>query len=117
MAYEGGFTFPLAEGTTSRDPRSKDCMYHPNNWIIEQDFYLWAQRQGFSRFHLYDYNSFYHADGYYDVYHGVLQDHGRGDGSDGKAVNRLTPFISGGTDRDKVSVRGQAFLDWLKQVR
>ena len=50
------------------------------------------------------------------------QDHGRGDGSDGKANNRLTLACPGKTnsksptvnqDMVNVSVRGQAFIDWM----
>ena len=59
------------------------------------------------------------------MYHGLWQDHGRGDGSDGKADNRLyranptSPNYKGANvcqDDRCVSVRGQAFIDWNAQI-
>jgi hypothetical protein len=56
------------------------------------------------------------------VYHGPAQLYGRGDGSDGKADNRLCLATPGqanskaanvNQDQHNVSVRGQAFLDWM----
>ena len=68
------------------------------------------------------------ADGnsYYGAYHTPWQQHGRGDGSDGKADNRLTLACPGKarsksatTNQDvvNVSVRGQAFIDWMKPAQ
>ena len=56
------------------------------------------------------------------MYHGILQDHGRGDGTDGKLNNllcRANPTAAHykganvNQDMNTVSVRGQAFIDWL----
>jgi hypothetical protein len=59
------------------------------------------------------------------MYHSVLQDHGRGDGSDGKLNNLLCRALPTAAhykgsnvnqDMKTVSVRGQAFVDWLAPV-
>ncbi len=63
------------------------------------------------------------ADDYYGAYHLQQQLHGRGDGSDGLSDNRLTLACPGkphskpatvNQDVACVSVRGQAFIDWMK---
>jgi hypothetical protein len=114
MAYEGGQASALMSAATNFGNRAKDIMYHPNNRIIEEDTYAWIQSKGYVKFHLYDYNSPYHTDGNYDLYHGVLQLPGRGDGSDG-LHNNLTTRAQDGHNPDfaNVSTRGWAFLDWL----
>ena len=54
------------------------------------------------------------------------QPHGKGDGSDGKANNRLClatpgyPYSKASTtnqDQQNVSVRGQAFLEWMQPAQ
>jgi hypothetical protein len=59
------------------------------------------------------------------VYHGLLQDHGRGDGSGGMADNRLWRAHPKAANykgssvnqyQNCVSVRGEAFRDWLGKI-
>jgi hypothetical protein len=118
--YEGGIESAVPHGARDELKRTRDIVYHPNWRIIEQDFYAWAQNSGFVRFNIYAYAMVYFNNANWAIYHGIGQPHGAGDGSDGKADNRLcravTKPASVNQDQSCVSVRGQAFLDWNKAV-
>ncbi len=126
LGYEGGIEFVLPNNTsiTRREPRNHDCVTNPNWYNAEQDFYAWLQMQGFDHLHVYALAMFWGPQAW-GMYHGILQDHGRGDGSDGKLNNllcRANPTAthykgaSVNQDMNTVSVRGQAFIDWLADV-
>jgi hypothetical protein len=126
MGYEGGaeIVSPKSDATVHWIERNHDMLYNPNWYVAEQDFYYWLQTQGFTALHVYSLSQYWNPEGW-GMYHGLLQDHGRGDGSDGKADNRLfranpaSPNYKGANvcqDDRCVSVRGQAFIDWNAQV-
>jgi len=107
--------------------RSHDLIYNPNWYIAEQDLFGLLQLCGFAQFNMYAI-SLNNSDpgSWYGAYHSPWQRPGYGDGSDGKADNRLTLATPGKThsksattcqDDQCVSVRGQAFLDWMKATQ
>jgi len=138
ITYEGGFTsmLPLppngtndvsvyANGVT----RNLDLSYNPTLYLAMQDMLSACQRWGLNGFNFFTHcqwpgkvsygNGFYHEMWGLTPYHG--QPAGRGDGSDGKADNRLclaTPGKANTKGRfqnyhgTNVSVRLQALLDW-----
>jgi hypothetical protein len=100
---------------------NRDAVYHPNWYIIEQDFYAMMQNYGLKHFNVYAYSMVYSGNSAWGIYHTLDQTYGRGDGSDGKADNRLcraTPGLPNSKsplvnqDKMNVSVRGRAFIDW-----
>lgn len=107
--------------------RSHDIIYNPNWYFAEHDFYGFFQSQGFTRLNSYALSmGAADANSYFGAYHIQTQLAGRGDGSDGKADNRLVlarpglpaskgPMVN--QDAATVSVRGRAFLDWMKGVK
>ena len=125
MAYEGGFEMIVPSPQPLTKPyhveRNHDIAYNPNWRIAEQDFYAWEQANGFTGANVYSLSQYWNPQGW-GLYHGLLQDHGLGDGSDGKADNRLWrahpkaasykgPRVN--QDQNCVSVRGEAFRNWL----
>ncbi len=127
IGYEGGIEWvtPFVDGIiANRDERNHDCVTNPDFYIAEQDFYAWLQMQGFDHLHVYALAMPW-APAAWGMYHGILQDHGRGDGTDSKLNNLLcranpsSPNYKGSNvnqDLNTVSVRGQAFIDWLAAV-
>jgi hypothetical protein len=124
FSYEGGLELPFSATMVNAQQRTRDFYYHPSMYVAEQDFYAIAQQAGFEMFNVFcsaaDWNG--STTGYaWGLYHGVQQPHGRGDGSDGQADNRLCLATPGypnskaatvNQDSRNVSVRGQAWLDW-----
>ena len=124
-AYEGGWGGPPA-GINNSTTLSHDIVYDPNWLIIEQDMFALWQNAGFVNVNIYSYDIYYYGSANWGVYHGPGQLPGRGDGSDGKANNRLclaTPGFeyskAATTNQDQfcVSVRGQAFLEWMQPAQ
>ncbi len=120
--YECGFQTPPA-GITNQISLSHDLTYDPNWLIIEQDFYALLQKSGFVNANVYSYSIYYVTPNNWGLYHWVNQPYGKGDGSDGKANNRLCLATPGyeyskaattNQDAVNVSVRGQAFLEWMQ---
>jgi len=122
--YEGGWAAPpdMNNGATI----SRDVCYDPNFLIIEQDFYALLQRSGFANVNLYSYDIYYDGTANWGLYHSPYQPYGKGDGSDGKANNRLCLATPGfeyskaattNQDQNTVSVRGQAFLEWMQPAQ
>jgi hypothetical protein len=103
--------------------RSHDLMYNPSVYFLEQEHYGLLQEQGFVGHNTYSITMGSAETGtYYGAYHIQTQQPGYGNGLDLKFDNRLclaTPGKSnskGATvdqDAHTVSVRGQAFLDWM----
>jgi hypothetical protein len=121
--YESGVDFPLPSTVTNYLQRERDMVYHPNWYFAEQDVFALWQKIGYQRINILSISIEYAANAMWGIYHSVQQDHGRGDGSDGKADNRLcqatpeqphTKSATTNQDQQCVSVRGQALLDWLK---
>lgn len=106
--------------------RARDFQYDPNNYVVETDFYALAQANGFQRFNTFCYAYTYYQGQYlWGLYHGAFQEHGLGDGTDGKLNNRLCLAVPGqpntksattNQELNTVSVRGQAWLDWNAAV-
>jgi hypothetical protein len=127
ICYEGGNerVAPAAQsGAPYNDVRSRDCIYNPLFYFAEQTHYAILQAAGVSEYHIYGAGLPWAPQGW-GLYHAYNQDFGRGDGSDGKANNRLflaDPKAAGykgatvNQDSKCVSVRGQAWLDWNAAV-
>jgi hypothetical protein len=124
--YEGGFSAGTANNANNATTLSHDMPYDPNWLIIEQDFYALLQRSGFVDFCITDYSLYYFYNSNWGNYHWPSQPSGRGDGSDGKANNRLclatpgfeyTKATTTNQDQQNVSVRGQAFLEWMQPAQ
>ncbi len=122
--YEGGWGGP--PNINNAWTISHDIVYDPNWLIIEQDMFALYQISGFARLNTYSYGIYYDGTNNWGVYHGPTQLPGKGDGSDGKANNRLclaTPGFeyskAATTNQDQfcVSVRGQAFLEWMQPAQ
>jgi hypothetical protein len=122
-AYEGGVNDILPASLANYKERGRDMVYHPNWYFAEQDFYALFQHAGYQRVNIYAQSMEYPVGCFWGMYHGIQQDYGRGDGSDGKTDNRLCQATPGqphtksattNLDLTNVSVRGQAFLDWNK---
>lgn len=122
-AYECGIE--TATSGNNQLQVTRDAVNHPNWWIIEQDFYAWMQTMGYIRANVYACSIGYNGNTNWGVYHGPSQPYGRGDGSDGKANNLLCLAVPGqpntklpsvNQDLMNVSVRGDAFLNWMRQV-
>jgi hypothetical protein len=123
--YEGGFGAPPT-GIKNGDTISRDLCYDPNWLIIEQDFYALLQSSRFANVNLYSYDIYYDGTANWGLYHSPYQPYGKGDGSDGKANNRLCLATPGfeyskaattNQDQNTVSVRGQAFLEWMQPAQ
>jgi len=101
-----------------------DIQYDPVWGIYEKDFYGLLQDYGFEGLAIYSRSLYYFYQTAWGAYHYVGQPYGKGDGSDGKANNRLW-FVSpefavnyAGTastnqDLNCVSVRGQSHVEWM----
>ena len=126
IGYEGGFE----TGTPGNNQTTlgRDMTYHPNWRIIEQDFYALLQLSGYMDIAINDWCGPLSPPSDYAYYHSPHQLFGKGDGSDGKADNRLwfctpgfiinyAPTITNTQDLNTVSVRGQAFLDWMQPTK
>jgi hypothetical protein len=105
--------------------RNYDLIYNPNWYVAEQDWFALLQKYGFANLNQYAYSMAAVGNSQWGAYHWQGQPHGRGDGSDGLADNRLTLGTPGkphtkasnvNQDQMNVSVRGQAFLDWMKSM-
>lgn len=106
------------------DTKTRDMVYHPNWYFNEFDMHKLVQDSGFYRMCYFCYSGGYFRGRYmWPMYTHINQDYGRGDGSDGKADNRLVvaepglpnskePMVN--KDARCVSVRGKALLDWNK---
>ncbi len=123
--YEGGWGQPPA-GITHQTQLSHDLPFDPNWLIIEQDMFALWQRAGFVNLNLYSYTIYYDSSSNWGLYHCPGQPYGKGDGSDGKANNRLCLATPGfeyskaattNQDKNTVSVRGQAFLEWMQPAQ
>ncbi|MGO9815803.1 MAG: beta strand repeat-containing protein [Isosphaeraceae bacterium] len=123
--YEAGFGAP-PNGINNGATISHDIVYDPDWLIIEQDFYALLQASKFVNANLYSYDIYYDGTANWGLYHSPYQPYGIGDGSDGKANNRLCLATPGFThtkaattnqDQQNVSVRGQAFLDWMQPAQ
>jgi hypothetical protein len=100
---------------------ARDLVYHPNYRLVEKEYYAIFQRGGYDVACLQSLDKFYF--GYiqhWGMYHGEQQPPGLGDGTDGKA-NNLACLAAPGSgqksatvnqDKNNVSVRGQALLEW-----
>ena len=122
--YEGGWGGP--PNINNAWTISHDIVYDPNWLIIEQDMFALYQISGFARLNTYSYDIYYDGTNNWGVYHGPTQLPGKGDGSDGKANNRLCLATPGfeyskaatiNQDQFCVSVRGQAFLEWMQPAQ
>jgi hypothetical protein len=100
---------------------ARDLIYHPNYRLVEKEYYSIFQRGGYDVVCLQSLDKFYFAyQMQWGIYHGEQQPPGRGDGSDGKANNLLCLAAPGpnqksatlNQDKNNVSVRGQALLEW-----
>ena len=124
--YEGGFQNGAPHSANDLTTLARDLPYDPNWLIIEQDFYALLQTSGFVNLNMYSYDIYYVGNDNWGVYHSPCQPYGKGDGSDGKANNRLCLATPGFThtkaattnqDQQNVSVRGQAFLEWMQPAQ
>jgi len=126
IAYEGSYS----TGTPGNNMAtlSRDIPLHPNWRIIEQDLYALFQQTGYSDICIEDYDSYPGSPNNWPYYHSPQQPFGKGDGSDGKADNRLwfctpgfiinyAPTITNTQDLNTVSVRGQALLEWMQPAK
>ena len=105
-----------------------DLPLHPN-WLIAQlDFYALCQTLGFADFCNFEYSGYNYYNAVWSYYSWLQQPFGKGDGSDGKTDNRLwfatpgfiinyAPTVTNTQDLHVVSVRGQAFLDWMQPTK
>ncbi len=124
--YEGGFQTGVPSSANNLTTLSHDLPYDPNWRIIEKDFFALLQTSWFHNLNIYSYGIYYFGVNNWGVYHCPSQPYGKGDGSDGKANNRLCLATPGFTytkaattnqDQQNVSVRGQAFLEWMQPAQ
>ena len=103
-----------------------DISYDPVWRIYEKDFYTLLQSYGFTDINVQSYVMYYFYETAWGIYVWAAQQQGKGDGSDGKANNRLclaTPGYANSKasttnqDQQNVSVRGQAFLEWMRPAQ
>jgi hypothetical protein len=123
MGYEGGIEMAAPTGSPNQVTRGMDLVYNPNWYWMEDTFYRWAQRQGYVNLHVYSLSQ-YHSPNLWGMYHWPRQKPGYGDGRNGGTDNRLR-LARPGQPHTKApnenidyndSVRGQAFIDWIKAV-
>jgi hypothetical protein len=121
MGYEGGIEYAAPTSSANWVTRGMDLVYNPNWYWMEDTFYRWAQRQGYANLHVYSLSQ-YHSPHLWGMYHWPRQRPGYGDGRLGGNDNRLRlarpgqpntkpPWVN--VDLND-SVRGQAFIDWLR---
>jgi hypothetical protein len=120
VGYEGDLelAIPNQSSGNAANNKARDFYYSPAYYIAQQDFYALIQSNGFARFNLFHQcGDFYQGKYLWPDYTWPFQPHGRGDGSDNKADNRQclaqTKSATVNQDLQNVSVRGQAFLDWM----
>jgi hypothetical protein len=126
ISYEGGVELIYPSSVANYKERDRDCVYHPNWYIIETDWYYLLQSIGFKLFNVFALSHDWYQGRYlWGLYHWSGQPYGRGDGSDGLPDNRLCQATPGqpsskaattNQDLQNVSVRGQAWLDWNRTV-
>jgi hypothetical protein len=123
MGYEGGIEMAAPTGSANQVTRGMDLVYNPNWYWMEDTWYRWLQRQGFVNLHVYSLSQ-YHSPRLWGLYHWPRQKPGYGDGRFGGTDNRLR-LASPGQPNSKPSnvnidynnsVRGQAFIDWIRSV-
>lgn len=127
ISYEGDLERPIASFTPWSRQRTRDMMYHPNQIIINQDWFGLLQSVGYYRFNIFTLANYYYQGVYcWPYYAGVLQKPGIGDGSDGLFDNTKTIATPGlfyskdsgvNQDANVVSTRGKSFLLWNAQIR
>jgi hypothetical protein len=97
-------------------------IYHPNWAIYTNDYHALLQSYGFVNANHYAYVMPWPSNAAWGVYHNAYQLPGKGDGTDGKADNRLylaTPgqahSLPSTTEQDHVTVstRGYAINQWM----
>jgi hypothetical protein len=121
--YEGGIEHAVPTSIPGYHLRGLDLVYNPHWYWFEDTFYRWLQRQGFSEFHVYSLSQ-YHSPHLWGMYHWPRQKPGYGDGRHGGTDNRLRLARPGQPNSkpanvnvdENDSVRGQAFIDWLRAV-
>ena len=105
---------------------NRDVSYDPVWRIYEKDFYALLQVLGFSDINIQSLVMYYFYQYAWDVCSWGWQPHGKGDGSDGKANNRLCLATPGypnskisttNQDQQNVSVRAQAVLEWMQPAQ
>ena len=133
--YEGGPETcvlsipPAAAGSPNATGLDRDVQYDPVFHVAFWDLLAAFQAAGFAGLNLYTYGFSANYNYIWSAFLTYAQPCGKGDGSDGKANNRLvrmTPGLNGPLDYTKasttnqdansVSVRGQAFVDWMTAV-
>jgi hypothetical protein len=102
--------------------KQRDMIYHPNWAIYTNDYHALLQSYGFVNANHYAYVMPWPSNAAWGVYHNAYQLPGKGDGTDGKADNRLylaTPgqahSLPSTTEQDHVTVstRGYAINQWM----
>ena len=105
---------------------NRDISYDPVWRIYEKDFYALMQSLGFTDMTIQSNVAYYFYQSDWAMFVWGHQPPGKGDGSDGKANNRLClatpgyPYSKASTtnqDQQNVSVRGQAFLEWMQPAQ
>jgi hypothetical protein len=133
--YEGGYQTGVYFAnhnapTYFQTAMTRDMQYDPVYYVAMWDFYALLQGSGYTGFALNTYTFPANYANAWGTYQCMTQIPGYGDGSDGKANNRLArattglsgPFdytkttalpVYGNQDANSVSVRMQAFIDWM----
>jgi len=133
IGYEAGYGngAPPTQTTCSSGYTASNIYYYTNHdipydpvWrIYEKDFYALLQLLGFTNVNIQSIIAYYFEYSAWGMQTWGWQPHGKGDGSDGKANNRLCLATPGypsskasttNQDQQNVSVRGQAFLEWMQ---
>ena len=105
--YEGGYANGVPPACVNAYPMARDIQRDPNFYIGQQDMYNMYQRCNLSLINDYAYSIYYYYNNCWAAYSWPDQDHGRGDGSDGKINNRLcvaTPGYTGPANYTKAAV-------------
>jgi hypothetical protein len=126
--YEGGLSMVVPEMSqvTHYVQRNHDCITNPNILIAFQDYCAWMQKSGFLDPMLSSFSEFWENGVHgYPIYKHPSQDHGTGDGSDGKFNNLLcranpsSPNYKGSKvnqEANTVSVQGESWLRWMAAI-
>ena len=136
IGYESGYTngSPPTQTTCSNGYTASNIYYYTDHdisydpvWrIYEKDYYALIQSLGFTDCHIQSVVGYYFQSYAWGMQTWGWQPHGKGDGSDGKANNRLClatpgyPHSKASTtnqDQQNVSVRVQAFLEWMQPAQ